>query len=389
VADRRADVLLIGGGVASAACAAELREQGFTGSILLVGREPDGPYDRPPCSKSYLAGATSREDAMFHPPGLEDVEVLTRTSLMRLDAGGKVAKLSSREEIAFGRALIATGANVRRLNVDGADLEGIHYLRAFGNADAIRGDAEGASRAVVVGGSYLGCEVAATLTSLGVRCTVVMQEEVTLERGFGPTAGAWFQSVLEARGVEVVGGVSLARFEGEGRVARVVADSGDGWDADLVVMATGAVPDVMTARGAKLALGETGGVRCDRTLLTSAPEVWAAGDMCEWDSVLHGGPARVEHWAVAIEQGKAAARNMLGAGEAYREVPYFFSDLADWASLEYVGVGGPAGAEDIQGSMEDGAWSLTWRDGDRVLGCLSVGRRKDLKAARAAISEQA
>src|SRR4051794_33371499 len=201
MADRHVDALLIGGGAASHACAVALRERGFTGSVLLVGRERDPPYDRPPCSKEYLRGESDRSAAAFRPAGFEqDVEVLTRASVMRLDAGARAARLSSREEVGFDRALIATGANVRRLKVEGSDLEGIHYLRAFGNADAIRDDAERAARVVIVGGSYLGCEVAASLTALGKACVIVMQEEVTLERGFGATAGRWFQSQLEARG---------------------------------------------------------------------------------------------------------------------------------------------------------------------------------------------
>ena len=388
--DRHADVLLIGGGVAAAACAAELRQHGFEGSILLVGREPDAPYNRPPCSKEYLRGAVEREAAAFRPDGFDrDVEVLTRTSVMRLDAAARTAKLSSKEEVGFGQALLATGANVRRLNVEGSDLEGVHYLRAFGNADAIRSEAAEGRRAVLVGGSYVGCEVAATLAALGLECTILMQEDVVLERGFGRQVGGWVQRRLEARGVEVVGGEGLGRFTGEdGRVRSVVTESGRELRADFVVMGTGAVPDVMTARGAKLELGETGGVACDATLRTSAEGVWAAGDMCEWDSPLHGRRARVEHWDVAVQQGRTAARNMLGAGEPHRAVPYFWSDLADWAKLEYVGTGG-TGEEEVRGSLEGDAFSVRWTDGERLLGCLSVGRADDLEDARRALAAQA
>jgi 3-phenylpropionate/trans-cinnamate dioxygenase ferredoxin reductase component len=197
VADRRVDHLLIGGGLASGNCARWLREEGATGSILLVGREPDPPYNRPPLTKTYLRGEESREDVLFRPPEWWDeqrIELLTRTSVMKLDAQARVARLSTKEEVEFGTALIATGANVNRLRVEGvADLDGIHYLRAFGNSDALRADAERAERVVLVGGSYIGTEAAASLTAAyGVRCSLVMLEDVTLERHFGPEVGAFF-----------------------------------------------------------------------------------------------------------------------------------------------------------------------------------------------------
>ena len=177
---RKVDYLLIGGGLASANCARWLREEGAEGEILLVGREPDPPYNRPDCSKGYLRGEESREEPLFRPDewwAEQDIELLTRTSVTALDLQARTAKLSTKEEIEFDKALIATGANVRRLNVDGCDLEQIHYLRTLGNADAIREGVADAEEVVLIGGSYIGCEVAASLTMLGKRCTIVMQEQ--------------------------------------------------------------------------------------------------------------------------------------------------------------------------------------------------------------------
>src|ERR1035438_4243135 len=188
MADRKVDYLLIGGGLASANCARWLREEGAKGEVLLIGREPDPPYNRPNCSKGYLQGKEAREEAYFRPSewwGEQSIELLTRTSVSALDVPSRTVKLSTKQEIEFDKALIATGANVRRLNVDGCDLEQIHYLRTLGNADAIREGVEDAEDVVLIGGSYIGCEVAASLTMLGKRCTIVMQEELTLERGFG------------------------------------------------------------------------------------------------------------------------------------------------------------------------------------------------------------
>ncbi|HEY3190005.1 MAG TPA: NAD(P)/FAD-dependent oxidoreductase, partial [Solirubrobacteraceae bacterium] len=275
------DVLLVGGGVASAACASELRARGFAGSVMLVGRELDAPYERPPCSKDYLRGAVGREAIALELPG--DVEVRTRTSVLKLDPAARTARLSDKTEIEYGQALVATGANVRRLPVDGAQLEGIHYLRTLGNADAIRGDAEQARRAVVVGGSYLGTELAASFVELGLEVTIVCLEEVPLERHYGATAGGWFAQLLADRGVRLAGGRSLAAFTGEGeRVTGVRTDDGETFAGDLVVVAAGAVPDAMLARQSGLELGELGGVRCDAGLRVHGAEgLFAAGDVCE------------------------------------------------------------------------------------------------------------
>jgi 3-phenylpropionate/trans-cinnamate dioxygenase ferredoxin reductase subunit len=272
---------------------------------------------------------------------------------------------------------------VRRLRVDGATLDGIHYLRALGNADALRADIEAAQRVVLVGGSYIACEVAASLTSLGKRCAMVGMEPAPLATGFGAQAAGFFGRVLSEHGVELHMGETLARFEGSERVERAVCESGLSVEGDLVVMGTGAVPDVMLARAAGLELGETGGVRCDARLRTSADGIWAAGDACEYDSVVHGRRLRVEHFEVARAQGAFAARSMLGGEDDYTEIPYFWSDLADWASLEYVGPASTWQHEEVRGSIDDGEFSIFYLDGERrVLAALSVGRSSDLDEAR-------
>ena len=381
----RADVLIVGAGPAGVACASELQAQGFAGTVVLCGRELDPPYERPPLSKGYLSGRTSREDVRLDVPGGVDLRV--RTSVMKLDPAARVAKLATGEELAYERALIATGANVRRLRVDGAQLQGIHYLRALGNADAIREDAASASRVVLVGGSYIACEVAATLTEMGKACALVMLEDAPLSAGFGPAVGRYFEGLLRSRGVELVTADGLARFEGGERVERVVTASGRVLEADMVVMGTGAVPDVMLARAAGLALSETtGGVACDATLRTSAEGVWAAGDICEYDSVIHGRRLRIEHWEHARAQGAHAARVMLGSSDPFAEVPYFWSDLADWASLEYVGPAARWDEEVLDGSLEDGRFAVTYLSGGRVVARLSVGGGGDLDEARRLIA---
>jgi 3-phenylpropionate/trans-cinnamate dioxygenase ferredoxin reductase subunit len=392
VAERSVDHLLIGGGLAAANCARWLREEGGEGSILLVGRENDPPYNRPPLSKSYLGGKESREEILFRPDdwwGEQKIDLLTRTSVIKLDAEGRKAKLSSGDEVTFDKALLATGANVRRLRAEHADLDGIHYLRTLPTSDSIARDASDAEHIVMIGGSYIGCEVAATLTARGNKCTIVMQEDVTFERVYGPEVGGFFQRVLEEHGIQIHGGESLARFEGsDGRVTHVVTESGLSLEAECVVIGAGVIPDVTLAKGAGLDLGETGGVLCSSRLETSVPGIYAAGDICDYDSVVHGRRLRIEHWDVAFNQGKTAALNMLGRDVPHEEIPYFFSDLADWASSEYVGPG--SGDTVIRGSMDDGEFTAFYVDPDSgvVTAALTVGRSDDLEHARRFIKEK-
>jgi 3-phenylpropionate/trans-cinnamate dioxygenase ferredoxin reductase subunit len=390
MADRHVEFLLIGGGLAAGNCARTLRRNGAEGAILLVGREPDLPYDRPPLSKGYLQGRESRADALLQSAedyAQQDIEALTRTSAMKLDLEGRTVRLSTKQEVSFGQALIATGANVRRLNVDGAELEGIHYLRTFGNSDAIREDAAG-KRVVLIGGSYIASEVAATLTELGSSCTMVMMETLVLSRTFGSAAARFFHDRLTEHGITIHGDDELDRFEGaDGRVTRVVTKSGASLEADAVVIGAGVTPDVMLARAAGLALGETGGIRTDSRLQTSVAGVYAAGDVCEYESVVHGGRRiRVEHWDVAFNHGKTAALNMLGGDVAHDVVPYFFSDLSDWAAIEYVGPAYEWDREIVRGSMEEGTFTVFYLASGRVAGALTVGRSDDLQHARRLIA---
>jgi 3-phenylpropionate/trans-cinnamate dioxygenase ferredoxin reductase subunit len=389
---RSVDYLLIGGGLASGNCARWLREEGGgEGSILLVGREPDPPYNRPELSKKYMMGQEERPDVLFRPDawwGEQDIELMTRTSVTGLDANERVATLQSGEEVGFGKPLLATGSNVRRLRVDGGQLDGIHYLRTFGNADAIRADADKAENVVLIGGSFIGTEVAASLTALGKKCAIVMQEEITLELPFGKEVGGFFHRTLTDKGVDIHGGDELERIEGDGeRVTKVVTKKGAELPADMVVVGVGVTPDVTLAKGAGLELGERGGVKVSSQLESSAPGVYAAGDIAEYDSVVHGRRLRIEHWDVAFSQGKTAALNMLGRGIDHEEIPYFYSDLADWSSMEYVGPG--KGRPVFRGSMDAGEFTAFYLDDDGVVtAALTVGRSDDLESARRFIREK-
>jgi 3-phenylpropionate/trans-cinnamate dioxygenase ferredoxin reductase component len=386
--DREVDYLLIGGGLASANCARWLREEGAEGTIALVGREPDPPYNRPECSKGYLRGEEQREEAYFRPTewwSEQHVELLLRTSVTSLDVEARTAKLSSKEEVEFGAALLATGANVRRLNVDGCHLEQIHYLRTLGNADAIRAGIEDAEHVVLIGGSYIGCEVAASVSKLGKHATIVMQERHTLQRSFGASVGRFFEELLGSHGVTVHGEDELERFDGAERVERVVTRAGLELPAEVVVIGAGVSPDVQLAQRAGLQLGERGGVRCGAGLQTSAAGVFAAGDICEYESIIHGAPVRIEHWDVAFNHGKTAALNMLGRDVAHAEVPYFYSVFADWGELEYVGPAYTWSEEIVRGSLADGEFTNWYLQDGVVKAALTFGRSQDLDPARGLI----
>jgi len=389
VADREVDFLLIGGGMASAHCAAELRRRGADGSVLLVGREPEPPYERPPLSKEYLRGEAAREDAHVNPASWyeeNEVELLTGRNVMSIDPAARTAQIQGGEEVAFGRALLGTGAMVNILRVEGAENEGVHYLRAFGNSDAIRADAEAAERVVLIGGSYIGAEVAASLAAKGVDCTILMQEETVFSTTLGEQAGRWFHELLESHGVKIHGGEELEAYEGDGRVRAVIAGSGLAIECDTVIVGAGVRADAMLALRAGLEVED--GVVCDSKLRTSAEGIYAAGDCCSYQSVVHGRRLRVEHWDVAMQQGMHAARNMLGADADFEVVPYFFSDLADWAGLECVGPPLDWDEDPIwRGDRDAGEFSVWYLREGRVSGALSVGRPEDLAEARRLLAD--
>jgi 3-phenylpropionate/trans-cinnamate dioxygenase ferredoxin reductase subunit len=389
VAEREIEFLLIGGSLAAANCATELRKRGADGSVLLVGREPEPPYERPPLSKEYLRGEAERADAYVNPPSWYEengVELLSGTNVMSLDPAARTAKLQGGDEVRFNKALIATGAMVNILRVEGAENEGIHYLRAFGNSDAIRADAEKAEHVVLIGGSYIGAEVAASLTANGSKCTIVTMEDVALSRTFGEDAGRWFHRLLESKGVTIHGGEELEAYEGDGRVKGIVTKSGLAIECDAVIVGAGVRPDTMLAERAGLEI--EGGIACDSKLRTSAEGIYAAGDCCSYDSVIHGRRLHVEHWDVAMQQGMHAARNMLGENADYEVVPYFFSDLADWASLEYVGPAHEWDEEIWRGDPNGGEFSVWYLKDGRVAGALSVERSEDLAEARRLLADR-
>ncbi|WP_205699636.1 NAD(P)/FAD-dependent oxidoreductase [Conexibacter sp. SYSU D00693] len=375
--DLEVDHLVVGGGIAGLSCAQELRERGAQGRVLLVTRELDAPYDRTAVSKGCLAGEVAADELALRPAGWyaeQGIELATRAPVLRLDPVERTATLADRRTVRYGTALLATGAMVRRLRCPGADLAGVHHLRAPANAAAVRRELEDGVRDVVlVGGSYVGCEVAATLAAQGLRPHVVLLESAPFETHLGAGLGTRLARLLEARGITFHPRAEVVALEGDERVAGVRLADGRLLAAQLVVAGIGATPDVTLARAAGLALGETGGIRCDAALrVEGADGLFAAGDACEWDSVLHGGRARIEHWEVAAAQGRAAARGMLGDPQPFREQPTFWSDLGDDLVVRFAGTSTDGRASVVE-ERADGAFAACFvRDG-QVVGTLTAG----------------
>lgn len=323
---------MIGGGVAAANAAATLREEGDDGEIILLCAEPEPPYDRPPLSKSFLQGRdpviAARPDEFWKQ---NDVELRLSVAAEAIDIDAKVVHAGG-DRLPYDRLLIATGGRARATGVPGEDLDGVHLLRTVADARALRANAERAQRAVVIGMGFIGAEAAASLRTRGLE-VVAISPALPLERALGSDVGRAIARLHAGRGVDVRLGPSLGRFEGAGRVERVVTDSGDLIECDLVVAGLGIVPNVAIAQQAGITTGD--GIVVDSRLRASAPGVFAAGDVAMHDHPLFG-PVRVEHWQNAIHMGVAAARSMMGRDEPYAGVHWFWSDQYDTV-VQYAG----------------------------------------------------
>ncbi|MEU2253589.1 FAD-dependent oxidoreductase [Nocardia xishanensis] len=338
------DILLIGGGVAAAGAAEELRRQGFRGSVALATRESDPPYYRFYLTKDYLRGGIASDDLAVHSPEWwqdNDVQLWLRAPVLALDLEARTARIG-RRSVRWGKALLATGANVRLLDCPGASLRGVHYLRTTWNADDLRKDLQTARDAVVVGGSFIAAETAASMAALGVRTSMVFPESAPLARSLGVPVGGIVEDELSRLGVAVRGSSIVKSLRGDDRVFTVVLADGTELRADVVVVGVGARPEVTLAKRSRLPLGATGGVLCDATLRTGHGHVWAAGDVCEFDSIRHGRRVRIEHDRVATAQGRHAARAMLGSDAPFDTYPYFWTTIGEDLHIDVLALDAPA-----------------------------------------------
>jgi 3-phenylpropionate/trans-cinnamate dioxygenase ferredoxin reductase subunit len=325
-------VLIIGGGAAGDACAEMLRREAYRGPITIVDPDPDAPYDRPNISKDFLAGNAPEEWLPLHPKEFyasQHIEILSGMEATEIDVASKTVHLGDGSSRKYGCLLIATGAVPIRLDIPGGDR--ISYLRTLRDCRAIIEKAGVAKTAVVLGASFIGLEVAASLVTRGLKVSVVAPEALPLERTLGPELGTLVKSVHEQHGVTFY----LGRKAGSLDEKSVVLDDGTRLDADLVVAGIGVRPNLKLAESAGLTLDN--GLAVDEFLETSAGDVFAAGDVVRWPDAYSDQRLRIEHWVVAQRQGQVVARNMLGARESFDDIPFFWSAHYDTLSIQYVG----------------------------------------------------
>jgi 3-phenylpropionate/trans-cinnamate dioxygenase ferredoxin reductase subunit len=363
--------VIVGAGMAGGKAVETLREEGFDGRIVLVGAEPDRPYERPPLSKDYLRGEAERqtiylqEDAGWYAE--HDVELRPSTVVASLDVADGAVVLADGERVGYDRLLLATGAEPKHLPIPGADLAGVHVLRTVEDSDALRAVLDAGGRLVVVGAGWIGCEVAASARQRGMEVTLIESLSVPLERVLGPELGAFYRDVHLDHGVELRLGDGVEAFEGADRVERVRTSDGASVECDAVVVGIGVAPRTELADGV---LDVDDGILVDAGLGASVDGVFAAGDVANHDHPMLG-RLRVEHWANALEQGPAAARAMLGQDVAYDRVPYFFSDQYD-VGMEYAGHSRPGDEVVFRGDPATREFVAFWLRDGRVTAGMNV-----------------
>lgn len=334
-----AGTVVVGAGLAAAHVVATLREQGYAEPVTLVGDEVDRPYERPPLSKSYLQGASPRDQVFVHEADWyadHGIETRFGAAVTAVDRAARTVQLADGTALAYDHLVLATGSSPRTLDVPGAGLAGVHTLRRLADSDALREELATRSRLVVAGGGWIGLEVAAAARLAGLDVTVLEYAAQPLLRVLGPELGAFFADLHREHGVDLRTGVGVEAFEGSaGRVTGVRA-AGEVVPADVVLVGVGAAPNVGLAARAGLATDPAGGIPVDEHLRTADPAVLAAGDVAQAHNTALGHSLRVEHWDNAIRQGALAARSILGQDAVHDWQPYFYTDQYD-LGMEYVG----------------------------------------------------
>ncbi len=362
---------IVGASVAGAKAAAAAREGGHDGRVVLIGDEPVAPYERPPLSKSVLRGEAEPESARVHPDGFYDehtIEVV-HDRAVALDVDARSFELASGARVDFDTAVIATGAEPRRLSIPGADLAGVRYLRTIDDslqlADAIRA----ATRVAVIGAGWIGSEVAASARQMGAEVVLIDPLPVPLQRVLGDEIGEVFRRLHADHGVTLRLGTGVTELHGDTTVEAVSLTDGQREAADLVVVGVGVIPRVDLAATAGLAVDN--GIVADEHLVSSVPGIFAAGDVANAWHPHYGRHLRVEHWANALNQGVTAGRNAAGGGEVYDRLPYFFSDQYD-LGMEYVGHGSTDDAVVVRGDTETREFIAFWHRAGVVTAAMNV-----------------
>jgi 3-phenylpropionate/trans-cinnamate dioxygenase ferredoxin reductase subunit len=369
---RTKTLVIIGAGLAGAKAAEGARASGFDGRLVLIGDEAYRPYERPPLSKAVLRGEAEPASANVHDDGFYDehsIELLPDRRVESLDADARHVRLDNGDRIDFDTAVLATGAGPRALDVPGSGLDGVHYLRTVDDATALHEAISDAGRVAVIGAGWIGSEVAASARQMGALVVLIDPLAVPLQRVLGPEVGAVFRRLHADHGVDLRMGTGVSELSGSGRVEKVTLTDGSVERADVVVVGIGVQPRLGLAETAGLVVNN--GVLTDQYLATSAPGIYAAGDIANAAHPLLGGPLRVEHWANALNQGLTAGRNAAGAHEPYDRLPYFFSDQYD-LGMEYVGHNDPGDDVTIRGDFESREFIAFWHRHGRVTAAMNA-----------------
>jgi 3-phenylpropionate/trans-cinnamate dioxygenase ferredoxin reductase component len=363
--------VIVGASLTGAKAAEMLREEGFDGRVVLLGAEPERPYERPPLSKDYLRGE-AEDKPYVHDEGFyaeREIELRTSTPVEAIDTSTREVELGGDERIGFDRLLLATGAEPRRVPVSGSDLDGVLYLRTTQDSDEIRARIESGGRLVTIGAGWIGAEVAASARQKGCEVTIIEMTSVPLERVMGTEVGAIYRDIHTDHGVEFLGNTALDAFEGNGRVETVRTGDGRRIDADFVVVGVGVAPRIQLAEAAGLPIDN--GVAVNELLAVEGTDIFAAGDVANAMHPFYGARLRVEHWANALNQGPAAAKNMLGRDEPYDRIPYFFSDQYD-VGMEYAGYATEWDEVVFRGDPSSREFIAFWLQGGRVVAGMNV-----------------
>jgi 3-phenylpropionate/trans-cinnamate dioxygenase ferredoxin reductase component len=378
--------VIVGGGLAGGSAAGAIRQVDATGPVIVVTQEPWKPYQRPPLSKAYLQGMAGREKVFFRDAEFyrqSDIQVLTGIRATAVEPDGHIVSLEDGRLLKYEKLLLATGGRAWRLPIPGNELRRVFTLRTIEDSEAIRAAAGPGKRALVLGGSFIGSEVAASLAELGTEVTLAFPEPRLLEAVVPAELSETLNALYGKHGVSILSGTVAESLEGDEVVSRARLDNGETLEIDLVVMGVGIRLNTELARDAGLEMDEDGAIVVDALLRTSAPDIYAAGDIAAWPDPIYG-RLRVEHWDVAKNQGQRAGRNMAGEEEPYTTLPYFFSDIFD-LSFEVWGNLGSWERTVLRGDVDEGSFAFYYFDAEeRLTGVLASDRpdeeRKPMQA---------